>query len=54
MTVTVIIITMAVMITTVHMSVLVGRMVGWIVGTDSHGFAPLRILVIEILKYKAC
>ena len=45
---------MAVMIATMYMSVLVGHMVGWIVGTDSHGFAPLRILVIEILKYRAC
>ena len=38
-------------IVTMPMSVLMVRMVGWIISTDSHGVTPLRVLVIEILKY---
>jgi len=42
---------MVMVVTAMPMSVLMICMVGWIISTDSHGVTPLRILVIEILKY---
>ena len=42
---------MVMVVTAMPMSVLMICMVGWIISTDSYGVTPLRILVIEILKY---
>jgi len=46
-----VVIAMTMMIVTMPMSMLMVCMVGWIISTDSHGVTPLRVLVIEILKY---